>query len=222
MGIFAFLIWRALDLVLRKEDRRASANVLIATTVIPVITSIGMGYIAATELHAACKICIGHLRQLRGRTDRLDSLSLPSREARQRVGRRRDQSLADGGVAAARVRGPARCALPEPRARLLALPGHLRGAARAGRSLRNHDLPRRRRQCGAGHRDLRSAVPGLSRVRAAPRRVRGSVAAASQGGPVSRSTAPATGWSRARCIRARARSARRSSAPIRSTSPPPR
>lgn len=59
MGIFAFLIWRALDLMLRKEDRKAAANFLIATSLIPVGASIVMGYIAATELHAACKICIG-------------------------------------------------------------------------------------------------------------------------------------------------------------------
>jgi uncharacterized membrane protein len=59
MGIFAFLIWRALDLMLRKEDRKAAANFLIVATLIPVGASVVMGYIAATELHAACKICIG-------------------------------------------------------------------------------------------------------------------------------------------------------------------
>ncbi|KIG14974.1 Vitamin K epoxide reductase [Enhygromyxa salina] len=60
MGIFAFLLWRALDLILRQQDqRKAAANFLIAASVIPVIASMVMGYIAATELHAACKICIG-------------------------------------------------------------------------------------------------------------------------------------------------------------------
>jgi uncharacterized membrane protein len=60
MGIFAFLIWRALDLILRQADqRKAAANFLVAATVIPVGASLVMGYIAATELHAACKICIG-------------------------------------------------------------------------------------------------------------------------------------------------------------------
>jgi uncharacterized membrane protein len=60
MGIFAFLLWRALDLILRQADqRKAAANLLLATTVIPVGASVVMGYIAATELHAACKICIG-------------------------------------------------------------------------------------------------------------------------------------------------------------------
>lgn len=60
MGIFAFLIWRALDLMLRRVDqRKASANFLISATLIPVGASAVMGYIAATELHAACKICIG-------------------------------------------------------------------------------------------------------------------------------------------------------------------
>jgi uncharacterized membrane protein len=60
MGIFAFLIWRALDLMLRQRDqRKAAANFLIAASVIPVGASVVMGYIAATELGAACKICIG-------------------------------------------------------------------------------------------------------------------------------------------------------------------
>lgn len=60
MSIFAFLIWRALDLMLRQADqRKAAANFLIVATVIPVGASAVMGYIAATELHAACKICIG-------------------------------------------------------------------------------------------------------------------------------------------------------------------
>lgn len=60
MGIFAFLIWRALDLMLRKPDqRKAAANFLIVASLIPVGASAVMGYIAATELQAACKICIG-------------------------------------------------------------------------------------------------------------------------------------------------------------------
>jgi uncharacterized membrane protein len=60
MGIFAFLIWRALDLMLRQPDqRKAAANFLIVATLIPVGASVVMGYIAATELQAACKICIG-------------------------------------------------------------------------------------------------------------------------------------------------------------------
>jgi uncharacterized membrane protein len=60
MGIFAFLIWRALDLMLRQRDeRKAAANFLVVATLIPVGASVVMGYIAATELHAACKICIG-------------------------------------------------------------------------------------------------------------------------------------------------------------------
>jgi uncharacterized membrane protein len=60
MGIFAFLIWRALDLMLRQQDqRKAAANFLIVASVIPVGASLVMGYIAATELQAACKICIG-------------------------------------------------------------------------------------------------------------------------------------------------------------------
>jgi uncharacterized membrane protein len=59
MGIFAFLIWRALDLMLRQDQRKAAANFLIVASVIPVGASAVMGYIAATELGAACKICIG-------------------------------------------------------------------------------------------------------------------------------------------------------------------
>lgn len=60
MGIFAFLIWRAVDLMLRQPDKRkAAANFLVVATLIPVGASAVMGYIAATELKAACKICIG-------------------------------------------------------------------------------------------------------------------------------------------------------------------
>ncbi len=60
MGIFAFLIWRALDLMLRQADqRKAAANFLVVSTLIPVGASAVMGYIAVNELQAACKICIG-------------------------------------------------------------------------------------------------------------------------------------------------------------------
>jgi uncharacterized membrane protein len=60
MSVFAFLLFRAFDLLGRtKEESPASADFLTIGTLIPVGASALMGYIAYTELHAACKMCIG-------------------------------------------------------------------------------------------------------------------------------------------------------------------
>jgi uncharacterized membrane protein len=60
MSVFAFLLFRTIDLLGRaKEEIPSSTNFLLATTLIPVAASGVMGYIAYNELHAACKLCIG-------------------------------------------------------------------------------------------------------------------------------------------------------------------
>ena len=60
MAVFAFLLFRAIEiLVVPAAQRRTAAAIALATSPIPVLASAVMGYIAFTELHAACKLCIG-------------------------------------------------------------------------------------------------------------------------------------------------------------------
>jgi uncharacterized membrane protein len=60
MAVFAFLLFWALDLVFtrRQEDPRATGFLLLAT-VLPLGTSLVMGWLALSKLDAACKLCIG-------------------------------------------------------------------------------------------------------------------------------------------------------------------
>ncbi len=60
MAVFAFLAFRAIE-VLGAEParRRTAATLALVTTAVPVIASCVMGYLAFTKLHAACKLCIG-------------------------------------------------------------------------------------------------------------------------------------------------------------------
>lgn len=60
MGVFAFLLFAAIELVLsgRQRDRRITGLVALAT-VVPAVTSIVMAYLAFVELDAVCKLCIG-------------------------------------------------------------------------------------------------------------------------------------------------------------------
>ena len=60
LAVFAFLVYRGLDLVLnqREEDRSATFFVFLAS-IVPVLASLLMGYIAFAELGAACKLCVG-------------------------------------------------------------------------------------------------------------------------------------------------------------------
>lgn len=60
MGVFAYLAFFALALLVarRTEDRRASGFLLLGTA-LPLATSAVMGWIAFSELGAACKLCIG-------------------------------------------------------------------------------------------------------------------------------------------------------------------
>jgi len=60
MAVFAFLLFRAIEVLTAPVARlRTAASIALATTMIPVLASSVMGYIAFTELHAACKLCIG-------------------------------------------------------------------------------------------------------------------------------------------------------------------
>lgn len=60
MAVFAFLLFRAVEVLVAPAARRkTAASIALATTAIPVLASAVMGYIAFTQLHAACKLCIG-------------------------------------------------------------------------------------------------------------------------------------------------------------------
>ncbi|MCB9682412.1 MAG: hypothetical protein H6733_13175 [Alphaproteobacteria bacterium] len=60
MAVFAFLLYRAVELLLnrRQHDRDASAF-LVAAWLLPVLTSLFFGFIALTQLDAFCKLCVG-------------------------------------------------------------------------------------------------------------------------------------------------------------------
>ncbi len=60
MAVFAFLLFRGLDLVFnRREDERGATVFLVAAAGLPFLTSLGMGYLSLVTLGAACKLCIG-------------------------------------------------------------------------------------------------------------------------------------------------------------------
>lgn len=60
MSVFAFLLYRGVDLLGRRNaDARTAAGVLIPAATVPLLASLVMGLIAAVELEAACKLCIG-------------------------------------------------------------------------------------------------------------------------------------------------------------------
>jgi len=60
MGVFAFLLFRGLDLALNRDPRERTPRVfLAAASALPLLTSIVFGYISLVELDAACKLCIG-------------------------------------------------------------------------------------------------------------------------------------------------------------------
>jgi uncharacterized membrane protein len=60
MAVFAFLLFRGLDLWFnRREDERGATLFLAAAAVLPVLTSLVLGYISLVELDATCKLCVG-------------------------------------------------------------------------------------------------------------------------------------------------------------------
>jgi uncharacterized membrane protein len=60
MGVFAFLLFFALELVLsnRQDDPRATGFLALATG-LPAVTSVILGYLSLVELDTVCKLCIG-------------------------------------------------------------------------------------------------------------------------------------------------------------------
>ena len=60
MGVFAFILFFTVELVLtgRQRDPRATTFLALATG-LPALTSVVMGYIAVAQLDAVCKLCIG-------------------------------------------------------------------------------------------------------------------------------------------------------------------
>ncbi|PCC68289.1 Uncharacterized membrane protein [Nannocystis exedens] len=60
MAVFAFLAFRAIELLVADASRRrTAAAIALATAAVPVLASVIMGYLAFTQLHAVCKLCIG-------------------------------------------------------------------------------------------------------------------------------------------------------------------
>ncbi len=60
LAVFAFLLFRGLDLLInRREDDLRAATFLVAASILPVLTSMVMGYLSIVELGAACKLCVG-------------------------------------------------------------------------------------------------------------------------------------------------------------------
>lgn len=60
LAVFSFLLFRGLDLALnRREDDKRATTFLLLATLLPVLTSLGMGYLSMVQLGAACKLCIG-------------------------------------------------------------------------------------------------------------------------------------------------------------------
>ncbi len=60
MAVFAFLLFRTVDLMVnRGSSERAPRTFLLAATVLPLLTSVVMGFISLKVLDAVCKLCIG-------------------------------------------------------------------------------------------------------------------------------------------------------------------
>ncbi len=60
LATFAFLVFRGLDLFLnRREADRDAARFLVVASIVPVLTSMVMGYISLAELGTTCKLCVG-------------------------------------------------------------------------------------------------------------------------------------------------------------------
>ena len=60
MAVFAFLLFRGVDLLGRRPgEQAAAAGVILATAAVALLATVVMGTIAFVKLHAACKLCIG-------------------------------------------------------------------------------------------------------------------------------------------------------------------
>jgi uncharacterized membrane protein len=59
LGVFAFLLFRAVDLILRRRMVRGETGFMVAATALPVLTSILYAIISATQIGTFCKVCVG-------------------------------------------------------------------------------------------------------------------------------------------------------------------
>ncbi len=60
MAVFAFLFYKGADILLRRREQDpGSTGLLVLAWALPLLTSLGMGYLSLVELDAACKMCIG-------------------------------------------------------------------------------------------------------------------------------------------------------------------
>lgn len=59
LAVFAYLVYRALDLALRAAPSRRETAFLVAATLLPVAMSLIYGTISAVKLDALCKLCAG-------------------------------------------------------------------------------------------------------------------------------------------------------------------
>lgn len=59
MAVFCFLAYRAAHLLWKGDPLRSETGFLLAATLLPVVMSIGYGYISATEIGALCTVCSG-------------------------------------------------------------------------------------------------------------------------------------------------------------------
>jgi uncharacterized membrane protein len=59
LGVFVFLLFRAVDLLLRKQVTRQELAFLIAAATLPVLTSIVYSIISLTMIGTFCKVCVG-------------------------------------------------------------------------------------------------------------------------------------------------------------------
>lgn len=59
LGVFAFLLFRAADLLLRKRMVRGETGFMVAATALPVVMSIVYAIISATQIGTFCKVCVG-------------------------------------------------------------------------------------------------------------------------------------------------------------------
>lgn len=58
-GVFVFLLFRAIDLLLRKRMVRSETGFMVAATALPVLTSLVYAIISATQIGTFCKVCVG-------------------------------------------------------------------------------------------------------------------------------------------------------------------
>jgi uncharacterized membrane protein len=59
LGVFAFLLFRAVDLLFHPHLSRRESRFMIAATLLPVLTSLIYAIISATKIGTFCKVCVG-------------------------------------------------------------------------------------------------------------------------------------------------------------------